>query len=365
MGLVDAWQGEPERPLERLPGRLERTLRLGAGIAVPYLLIAIAFAELAAGRPEQARDRLEGLVALVEGRDAAMTTWALSLLAEARRLLADGDAEATALEAQASGEGSAIASLRPGPRLTLGRLAAARGEWTDAQQHVLAHLDACVEGGHATYVPACLDALAEVAAGLGADEDAVRLFAAAERARAEIGMVRVPPEDGALGGDRRQPARGARRRGVRGGAPPGRRADHRGRARMGAPGAGPAQAPARRLGIAHPHRVPGRRARRRRAHQPPDRRADAGRFTGKPGGTAAVLGVASLTNTPTGLITKGRSTLYRKNGTTKYKSTDVVEFQPDGSITLTGTFEVTGGSGKYKGATGAERSTARFRPGAA
>ena len=43
-------------------------------------------------------------------------------------------------------------------------------------------------------MPGCLDALAEVAAGLGADEDAVRLFAAAERARAEIGMVRVPPE---------------------------------------------------------------------------------------------------------------------------------------------------------------------------
>ena len=35
MGLVDVWQGEPERPLERLPGRLERTLKLGAGIAVP------------------------------------------------------------------------------------------------------------------------------------------------------------------------------------------------------------------------------------------------------------------------------------------------------------------------------------------
>ena len=43
-------------------------------------------------------------------------------------------------------------------------------------------------------MPGCLDALAEVAAGLGADEDAVRLLAAAERARAEIGMVRVPPE---------------------------------------------------------------------------------------------------------------------------------------------------------------------------
>ena len=93
----------------------------------------------------------------------------------------------------ASGLGNRLLATRA--RLTLGRLAAARGEWTDAQQHALAHLDACVEGGHATYVPACLDALAEVAAGLGADEDAVRLFAAAERARAEIGVVRVPPEE--------------------------------------------------------------------------------------------------------------------------------------------------------------------------
>ena len=191
-GLVDAWQGESDRPLRRLPARLERTLKLGAGNPVPYLLFAIAFAELATGRAGQSRDRLAGLVALVEGRDAGMTTWALSLLAEAQRLLADEAAEATALEAQASAERTG--SRWTWPRLALGRLAAARGEWTAAREHALAHLDACVEGGHATYVPGCLDALAEVAAGLGADEDAVRLFAAAERARAEIGTVRVPPE---------------------------------------------------------------------------------------------------------------------------------------------------------------------------
>ncbi|MGH2992140.1 MAG: LuxR C-terminal-related transcriptional regulator, partial [Solirubrobacterales bacterium] len=194
-GLVDVWQGEPERPLHRLPGRLERTLRLGGGLAVPYLLLAIAFAELAAGRLDEARDRLEGLVALVEGRDAAYTTWALSLLAEAQRLLADGAAEDSALKGQASAERIGNRCFATRGRLTLGRLAAARGDWTVAQQHTLAHLDACVEGGHATYVPGCLDALAEVAAGLEAHEDALRLFAAAERARAEIGAVRVPPED--------------------------------------------------------------------------------------------------------------------------------------------------------------------------
>jgi len=178
-----------------LQPRLERTLSLGAGIAVPYLLFAIGFAEHAAGRLEQARDRFAGVVALVEGREAVITPWALHFLAEGQRLLADSEAEATALQAQASGEDICNRLLATRAALDLGRLAAARGDWTEAQQRALAHLDACVEGGHATYVPDCLDALAEVAAGLGADEDAVRLCAAAERARAGIGVVRFPLED--------------------------------------------------------------------------------------------------------------------------------------------------------------------------
>lgn len=100
----------------------------------------------------------------------------------------------------------------------MGRLAALRGDWPAAQQHALAHLAACVQGGHGTYVPACLDALGEVAAGLGADKDAVRLFAAAESARSAIGIVRIPPEEDhwttierrlhdALGGDAYNAAR--------------------------------------------------------------------------------------------------------------------------------------------------------------
>jgi DNA-binding CsgD family transcriptional regulator len=117
------------------------------------------------------------------------------VLAKARRLLADGNAEGTALQAQAKAEWIGNRLLATLPRLTLGRLAAARGDWTAAQQHALAHLDAYAEGGHATYVPPCLDALAEVAAGLHAHQDAVRLSAAAERARAELGTVRVPPEE--------------------------------------------------------------------------------------------------------------------------------------------------------------------------
>ncbi len=41
----------------------------------------------------------------------------------------------------------------------------------------------------------------------------------------------------------------------------------------------------------------------------------------------------------------------------------MVEFQPDHSIRLNGTFEVLGGSGKYKGATGGGTFNAALPPG--
>jgi hypothetical protein len=99
-----------------------------------------------------------------------------------------------ALNAQAVGERIANRLLVTVARSTLGRLAAANGDWPAARRHALANLDACAEGGYATYVPGCLDSLAEVAAGLHHHRDAVRLLAAAERARALIGAVRVSPE---------------------------------------------------------------------------------------------------------------------------------------------------------------------------
>ena len=44
------------------------------------------------------------------------------------------------------------------------------------------------------WLPQTLDALAEVAAGLESHEEATRLLGAAERARADLGLVRWPPD---------------------------------------------------------------------------------------------------------------------------------------------------------------------------
>ena len=79
-------------------------------------------------------------------------------------------------------------------RLTLARAGRGAGDYPTAQQHALAHLDACAEGGHLTWVPGCLDALGEIAAGLGYDEDAARLLATAAQARGDMGVARVVPE---------------------------------------------------------------------------------------------------------------------------------------------------------------------------
>ncbi|MGZ6692379.1 MAG: helix-turn-helix transcriptional regulator [Solirubrobacteraceae bacterium] len=194
MAFADVWQGEPARALEHQRASLERALTLGAGSVVPWLIYDVAFAELALGRPEHARDALGDMLPVVEGRIALGTAWALCLLAEVKRLLGDAAAEALAVHAQTTAERLGNRLFATSARLTLGRLAAAHGDWAVAQQHALAHLDACAEGGHMTYVPACLDALAEVASGLQRYVEATRLFAAAERARAQIGTVRVPAE---------------------------------------------------------------------------------------------------------------------------------------------------------------------------
>ena len=273
VAFADTSQGEPARALEHQPASLERALTLGVGSVVPWLIFDRAFAELALGRPERARDALLEMLGLVEGRMAYGTAWALCLLAETERLLGDGSAEATASQAQTTAERLGNRLFATVARLTQGRLAAARGDWRLAQHHALAHLDACAEGGHTTYLPACLDALAEIATGLHRYVDAVRLLAAAERVRATDRHHPRPPGRPALGCDRPPVARRAARQHLRGGTRRGRPTEHASRARVGAPRPRPTRAPARRLGIADPNRGESPGTRHRRPQQPPDRRA--------------------------------------------------------------------------------------------
>jgi predicted ATPase/DNA-binding CsgD family transcriptional regulator len=196
VALIDILEGHPEQALERLLARLDHVIETGAGLAIPALLTWASWAEISSGRLEEARQRLEVVIPIVDGRDCLLSLWANWHMAETLRLLADEGAEAAAARTREIGRevGNRFAGSRGD--MTLARLAAARGDWSRAEQHLLAHLDAVVEGGHLTFVPYCFDALAEVAAGLHSHEEAVRLLAAGERARKDLGVGRWTPEAG-------------------------------------------------------------------------------------------------------------------------------------------------------------------------
>jgi hypothetical protein len=74
----------------------------------------------------------------------------------------------------------------------------------------------------------------------------------------------------------------------------------------------------------------------------------AGEFNGRPLGKAAVL----FKDTITGSASTGTAVIYTKKGTIRANAFNRLEPQPDGSVSTPGTFKITGGTGRYKGASG-------------
>jgi hypothetical protein len=74
----------------------------------------------------------------------------------------------------------------------------------------------------------------------------------------------------------------------------------------------------------------------------------AGQLTGRPLGRSAVL----FQNTITGSTSNGKAVIYTKKGTIRATAINQLEPQPDGSVNTPGTFKITGGTGRYKGASG-------------
>ena len=77
-------------------------------------------------------------------------------------------------------------------------------------------------------------------------------------------------------------------------------------------------------------------------------RVFAGELNGRPIPRAAVI----VRNKVEGTTSTGTAIVYGKRGTIRARITNQIQPQPDGSVSLPGTFKILGGTRAYKGATG-------------
>ena len=190
VGFLDVWTGAPDAALERLERCLERLIVAGAGWPIATVQWALGLAQASLGRADEARATLNDVVE----RGADGYSWALSAALSALAALdrVGGDAAAAAHARRALEVAHHVGSdcLSALAHHELGRLAAGRSEWAEAARLLHASLRALSEGEHLVFVPDSLEALAEVAAGLERNAEAACLLAAADRARADLGLVR-------------------------------------------------------------------------------------------------------------------------------------------------------------------------------
>jgi DNA-binding CsgD family transcriptional regulator len=193
---VEVQAGAAAGALERLERCLERLMASGAGYQIGLVEYHAALALVALGR----RDEAHAILASVVERDAdglrTVLTFSLSALAAVERRRGDADAARSHAERalEVAGQVGGVSWSAPAQH-QLGRLAAERGKWSEAEGTLHQALVSLFEGGHTCEVPDSLEALAEVAAGLESHAEAARLLAAAARARSDLGLVRWTGED--------------------------------------------------------------------------------------------------------------------------------------------------------------------------
>ena len=194
LALVDAETGEAGRGLERLRPARERALALGAGVGMPWTEATMAQAQAALGHLEEARAGFETVIGIWWFAGHAVV-WAEAGLAEILRLQGDADgATAHAKQAIEVAERMGHFFYRVRAIHVLGRLAAARSQWGNAERLHHEAIAIVAERGFRAQLPYSLEALAEVAAGLEGNEEAASVLAAAARGRRELGLVAWEPQ---------------------------------------------------------------------------------------------------------------------------------------------------------------------------
>jgi hypothetical protein len=83
-------------------------------------------------------------------------------------------------------------------------------------------------------------------------------------------------------------------------------------------------------------------------------------FAGELLGTPLRRSGMVLRNAVAGSTSNGKAVVYAKRGTVRANVVNQIEPQPDGSVNLPGRYRITGGTGRYRGATGSGTFDARL-----
>jgi DNA-binding CsgD family transcriptional regulator len=199
LALIDVARGRAAPALEEMQAIHAQTLLHGGSFALPWIELLVAQAEAGSDRLEAGRARLATLVEIEAWSMAHALAWAQAELAEVLRLLGEDD-EATRHGALALERARRLRNpwLATKAQLTLGRLAARRGAWAQAERLHHEALATIWERGYRLELPPALEGLAEVASGLDSQTEAARILGVAGRARRELGFVAWPAHRAAL-----------------------------------------------------------------------------------------------------------------------------------------------------------------------
>lgn len=192
---VELAQDRTAEAIARLEAARTQAIAADAGLALAATELMLGTADASLGDIDAARARIEAVVASISEGSGIQLGWAMAQLADVLRVV--GDAAGARLWALRGLEVSERARL---PRFTswckeiLGQLAADRGDWSEAEELLHEALALRAEKQQRLWLPQTFDALAVVAAGLAAHEEATRLLGAGERGRSDLGIVRWPPD---------------------------------------------------------------------------------------------------------------------------------------------------------------------------
>ncbi len=185
-------RGEAQEVLTELGPVMERSIAAGAGLAIPWLELAMFAARAAAGELEQTRISLSGYISSEASGGPYGTVIALALLSRVELSLGEFDAAGQHALAAIEIAGGKLSNPFYGAAACtlLAAVAVAGGEPAEAERLAHEALATAVQRGYRPLIAPALDVLAGVAASLESCEESARITGAAQRAFDEVGHVR-------------------------------------------------------------------------------------------------------------------------------------------------------------------------------